>query len=435
MKSVGISSNYYKPHIIDADISLLQKNVDVKETLKLLHLPTAWTAPINLNQYVDTPMHLIFQGVVKSVIEFSFMFLTHHRKKQEFKSDVYDVMDAIKMLQCTYCAMETFTMNSESFVAGWIAEHYVAISRCFVHIMSHVMDLISTDNVVSNYFELMIQSLMCLVYNIMTPYTTDLITLDNYIKCFLQSVHYFETYSNMASRSTSSYIWFSRGNFLSLLNLPDQIEQFGSIRLYWEGTSERYIQYVKPLMKNIRNTTSYLAIQFHNLQQSNTLNHISELYGLRSCAQTSYLRNKNIKIYPDQECIENAIKNHEPFLCLHEVASDINMISQIFVVVKNANNDFHKIQIACDDNHGKYICGQWYTQISIKNEIIMEGVTTQQLTERVEYISVIAIPQVLQNHDHNAFYAFANEHWQCRTCNGKMALPKISQELIQSLIK
>ena len=80
MKSVGVSSNYYKPHIIDADISSLQKNVDVNETLKLLHIPTAWTAPINLCQYIDTPMHLIFQGITKSVIEFSFMFLTHHKK-------------------------------------------------------------------------------------------------------------------------------------------------------------------------------------------------------------------------------------------------------------------------------------------------------------------------------------------------------------------
>ena len=96
--------------------------------------------------------------------------------------------------------MYTFTMNSETFVSGWIAEHYVAISRCFVHIMSNVTDLISTDNVVSNYFELMIQSLMCLVYNIMTPYTQDIVTLDNYIKCFLQSVHYFETYSNIVKK-------------------------------------------------------------------------------------------------------------------------------------------------------------------------------------------------------------------------------------------
>ena len=109
-------------------------------------------------------------------------------------------------------------------------------------------------------------------------------------------------------------------------------------------------------MKNIRNTTSYLSIQFHNLQQSNTLNHISELYELRSCAQTSNFRGKNTKIYTDQECIEDAIKNHEPFLCLHEISSENNMISRIFVVVKDANNVHYKIQIACDDVNGEYKC-------------------------------------------------------------------------------
>ena len=65
----------------------------------------------------------------------------------------------------------------------------------------------------------------------------------------------------------------------------------------------------------------------------------------------------------------------------------------------------------------------------------MDELCTQQQYQRVEYISVIAIPLVLQNDDHNALYAFVNEHWQCRTCNGKIVLPKISQELIQSIMK
>ena len=110
------------------------------------------------------------------------------------------------------------------------------------------------------------------------------------------------------------------------------------------------------------------------------------------------------------------------------------MISQIFVVVKNANNDYYKIKITCDDVNGEYKCGQWYTRVSIKHELTMEVLCTQQQEQRLEYVSEIAIPRVIQNHDHNALYAFVNEHWQCRTCNGKMVLPIISQELIQSII-
>ena len=73
--------------------------------------------------------------------------------------------------------------------------------------------------------------------------------------------------------------------------------------------------------------------------------------------------------------------------------------------------------------------------MSIKHEVTMEELCTQQQDQRVEYISVIEIPLLLQNHNQNALYAFVNEHWQYRTCNGKMVLPKISQELIQSIIK
>lgn len=54
------------------------------------------------------------------------------------------------------------------------------------------------------------------------------------------------------------------------------------------------------------------------------------------------------------------------------------MISRIFVVVKDANNVHYKIQIACDDVNGEYKCGQWYTQVSIKHEVTMEELCTQQ---------------------------------------------------------
>ena len=120
----------------------------------------------------------------------------------------------------------------------------------------------------------MIQSLMCMIYRLMSPHQVSEDIILNYIKCFLQSVHHFEDYSNTGSNNMS---WFARSNFLSLLNLPDQIKQFGSLRWYWEGSRERHIQYVKPLMKNMRNTVSYLKHQFYKMQQSNNLEHIADM--------------------------------------------------------------------------------------------------------------------------------------------------------------
>ena len=121
-------------------------------------------------------------------------------------------MQQLKSLQCEFCRMETFTTNSDVSVSGWIAEHYVAISRCFVPIMSHVSDIIKPqDEIVMHYYELMIQIVMCLIYYIMSPSNFDTTTIDNYIKCFLQSVHHFEQYREIFDHK-NSFMCFDRGN-------------------------------------------------------------------------------------------------------------------------------------------------------------------------------------------------------------------------------
>ena len=89
-------------------------------------------------------------------------------------------MQQIKSLQCEFCRMETFTKSSDASVLGWIAEHYVAISQCFVHIMSHMYDIIKPqDEIIMQYYDLMIQSVMCLIYHIMSPSNCGTTTIDN----------------------------------------------------------------------------------------------------------------------------------------------------------------------------------------------------------------------------------------------------------------
>ena len=135
MKSVGISELYYKPYIIDVHNKQTCNEMDITDKKNNFHIPTMWNSTVELTQYIDTPMHLIFQGILKSVVEISFAFLTKYKKKQQFKSKVQYTMQQLKALQCSFCRTETFAKNNDASVSGWIAEHYVALSRCFVHIM------------------------------------------------------------------------------------------------------------------------------------------------------------------------------------------------------------------------------------------------------------------------------------------------------------
>ena len=140
---------------------------------------------LDLCQLIDTPMHLVFQGIVKSVIEFSFDLLAKYGKKTEFKDYVFDLMDHIKILQCGFCRMDNFSKIPTSFVAGWIAENHLAISRCFPHIFSYVRKLIGDDKPGINYYDMMIQSLQYIVAWLMAPVSSSKHELNNYIKCFL----------------------------------------------------------------------------------------------------------------------------------------------------------------------------------------------------------------------------------------------------------
>ena len=67
--------------------------------------------------------------------------------------------------------MKTFLKSSDTYVSGWIAEHYLEISRCFLPIFSHVLDMIDTgDDIINLYYDLMIQILMCMIYRLMSPH-------------------------------------------------------------------------------------------------------------------------------------------------------------------------------------------------------------------------------------------------------------------------
>ena len=71
MQSVGISSNFYKLHMIDKCRSHWNKNISHIDTDRILDIPTMCSVDIDLCQFIDTFMHLVFQGIVKHVVQFT----------------------------------------------------------------------------------------------------------------------------------------------------------------------------------------------------------------------------------------------------------------------------------------------------------------------------------------------------------------------------
>ena len=71
--------------------------------------------------------------------------------------------------------------------------------------------------------------------------------------------------------------WVGKGNFMGLLNLGRQIQTYGKLRSYWEGTHKTFIQPVKTVLVSMRKGTSYLQKKLKLIQKLITLHWIRDM--------------------------------------------------------------------------------------------------------------------------------------------------------------
>lgn len=76
-----------------------------------------------------------------------------------------------------------------------------------------------------------------------------------HIKFFLDCTHQFCVMVCDDSKKTT---WLHRSNFVLLLNLPKQIEQFGPLHSYWDEQWEQYNKNIKSDIQNMYTLDSYM---------------------------------------------------------------------------------------------------------------------------------------------------------------------------------
>jgi hypothetical protein len=112
-------------------------------------------------------------------------------------------------------------------------------------------------------------------------------------------------------------LWLLRFNFLSLLNLPQILEEFGSTRNYFEGKylGERYVQEVK----NSRDRCPPTNLHFNLLKKLHEAKALSVIVGNRESEKiVSDLERKkkeisgNIKVYKDRDAAVLAFFSRKP---------------------------------------------------------------------------------------------------------------------------
>ena len=61
-----------------------------------------WNLGIDINQCIDAPMHLLFQGINKTLIEYTFNVLVQYQNSKQFKDSVKSLLKQIKSLNCCF---------------------------------------------------------------------------------------------------------------------------------------------------------------------------------------------------------------------------------------------------------------------------------------------------------------------------------------------
>ena len=271
--------------------------------------PPLWKGNVSLDCYVEAPMHLLFLGIVESVIKMRHEWLLRRRQTASFVSYAEKVMSEMIAMNLPWCKLIAYGTTGK--FGGWVSENYLAFSRLLKWFyLNAIMQLpennreyqipsrpvqtwsnsqcrefmseysvtcdgtpeaikqaiqtrrdelvrgnipprrASKDDVIDKTARLADMLQLAMKADIIKE---EIRQLDLSIRLFLHAVHKFDNNFNKYPAGHEKYtpVWVTKYNFLSLLKLPDTIRQFGPVRGYWEGGAigEGFLRSIKPEIK------------------------------------------------------------------------------------------------------------------------------------------------------------------------------------------
>ena len=190
------------------------------------------------------------------------------------------------------------------YIPSSLSEHHVAMARILPFVVGQYLigwgieakaaesDRRSGKNTEKEKFvwiQRITNSLFVCISLLMSKVVTPTNNLLLHIKVFLTCCYKFGMF-------TSKQFFENKANYYCLLNLPEQIKRFGSLRWYWDGNKEhsskylgtvwdsipyiltmfpnilpignhKIVQHIKPELKNMQKTQSYLAAKLGTIRK------------------------------------------------------------------------------------------------------------------------------------------------------------------------
>ena len=404
LKLVGIPERVLED--VSANTSSQDNSIEnITQFLRDYTYPSMWETCLDLEQFIETPMHLLFEGIVKSLIEIQMDFFKIQKKWSKYGEYANTLLDDIAQLKLGYCRVEQFTNGKEFKTGGWLAETYLGYARLLVIMCNNIEDIIDPIHTTGFYeYQATLQCALALISRLMQHDVDHYEQLENYIKLFLSTCHYYEVAIGFGDKREPT--WYSKSNFVSLLNLPDQVHQFGPVYLHWDGVNERYIQHVKPLLKHMRTSISYLSTKLQRLHRNSAMEHIYT--PCEKMEVSVYERYNDIVIYKDIDDVSSCIKNSES---ISGVIIEKN--HPVYCVVTHNHNMYQLYALRFNDDDGFHRCNQWYSPMSVEQNEIMSIVQLQDLYGKT-FDCALVIPYGVGLVQKVVYYTVITKSWRCR---------------------
>ncbi len=152
-----------------------------------------------------------------------------------------------------------------------LSEWCLGIAQVFPYLYGKVTTTIEPSIHYGDKYMCMVYSMYVMVAHLLSQQQTSSQQHLQHIKLFLDCCHQF---CKATRDATIKPFCLSKGIYVTLLNLPEQIERFGPLRNYWEGTREQYIHFIKHQLTNMQWTYTSMSSKLTEVYHSSVLDWI-----------------------------------------------------------------------------------------------------------------------------------------------------------------
>ena len=273
------------------------RNVSVGETD---YIHPIWLLGEDFKKWIEAIMHLAAHGIIGSVVELMNSILKEHNLGTKFENFANPRLRELEGLSLDWCRVKTLPKKN------WLAEDEFGFGRVMLYLYGQffIEENLDTSQesttLTSNLTEIkqLLNSCQVMLGFIMsTDSSVCLNLMDIQIKVFLQCCH--RLCKSYYSGSVEEF-WFAKANFISLLNLPEQIRRFGPTPLTIESVFESSIADTKPYFISSNKTEASFKAKMTLMYKHRF---IESKYNKLNDIKPSTRRRYGAYIYPSKEHI------------------------------------------------------------------------------------------------------------------------------------